>query len=149
MSCVVCCMIIWWSPYEDMMMMKRCQDHILTENIWFVWSETSYSGDKWRCYWCRTDGQWKIVLLSRWTVGGWVSQLWIRTLWKSIEPASVAQKTRMTYKLGVNKITPTNDNVAFGDSVADPINTVDPLLQIKLWLKKQSSKLFLGGIAPK
>ena len=23
-----------------------CQDHILTENIWFVWSETSYSGDR-------------------------------------------------------------------------------------------------------
>ena len=23
-----------------------CQDHILTENIWFVCSETSYSGDR-------------------------------------------------------------------------------------------------------
>ena len=28
------------------MMMTRCRDHILTENIWFVWSTTSYSGDK-------------------------------------------------------------------------------------------------------
>ena len=28
------------------MMMTRCQDHISTENIWFVWSKTSYSGDK-------------------------------------------------------------------------------------------------------
>ena len=27
------------------MMMTRCQDHIGTENIWFVWSQTSYSGD--------------------------------------------------------------------------------------------------------
>ena len=27
------------------MMMTRCQDHNLTENIWFVWSKTSYSGD--------------------------------------------------------------------------------------------------------
>ena len=22
----------------------------LTENIWFVWSKTSYDRDKWRCY---------------------------------------------------------------------------------------------------
>merc|ERR1711895_69234 len=22
----------------------------LSENLWFVWSETSYSGDKWRCH---------------------------------------------------------------------------------------------------
>ena len=48
-------MIIWWSSYEDMMMMTRCQDHILTENIWFVWSKTSYSGDKWRCHGCGTN----------------------------------------------------------------------------------------------
>ena len=27
------------------MMLTRCQDHILAENIWFVWSKTSYSGD--------------------------------------------------------------------------------------------------------
>ena len=34
-----------------------CQDHILTENIWFVWSETSCSGDKRRCHYegRRTD----------------------------------------------------------------------------------------------
>ena len=48
-------MIIWWSSYEDMMMMTRCQDHILTENIWFGWSRTSYSWDKWRCNRCGTD----------------------------------------------------------------------------------------------
>ena len=25
-------------------------------HVWFVWSKTSYSGDKWRCHWCgRTD----------------------------------------------------------------------------------------------
>ena len=34
-----------------------CQDHILTENIWFVWSETSYSGDERRCYRCGTTKQ--------------------------------------------------------------------------------------------
>ena len=32
------------------MTLTCCQDHILTENIWFVWSETSYSADKMRCY---------------------------------------------------------------------------------------------------
>ena len=26
------------------------KDDKLSENIWFVWSLTSYSGDKWRCY---------------------------------------------------------------------------------------------------
>ena len=30
--------------------------HELSENVWFVWSKTSYSGDKWRCYRCGTDG---------------------------------------------------------------------------------------------
>jgi hypothetical protein len=28
-----------------MMTLTCCQDHILTENIWFVWSKTSDSGD--------------------------------------------------------------------------------------------------------
>ena len=29
---------VWWSSYEDMMMMTRCQDHIFIDNIWFTWS---------------------------------------------------------------------------------------------------------------
>ena len=54
-----------------MMMLTRCQDHILTENILFVWSETSYSGNERRCYRCGTNEQTneqtvKIELLSRW-----------------------------------------------------------------------------------
>ena len=39
---------IWWSQYdnmmityEDIMMMTQCQDHILKEKIWSVWSNTS------------------------------------------------------------------------------------------------------------
>ena len=36
-------------PYEDTMVMTRCQDYILTENTLFVWSKTS-CGEKWRCY---------------------------------------------------------------------------------------------------
>ena len=32
--------------------------HKLLENVWFVWSKSSYSGEKWRCYRCgRTDDQ--------------------------------------------------------------------------------------------
>ena len=37
------------------MTLTCCQDHILTENIWFVWSETSYSGDERRCHRCGTN----------------------------------------------------------------------------------------------
>ena len=37
------------------MTLTRCQDHILTENIWFVWSETSYSGDERKCHGCGTN----------------------------------------------------------------------------------------------
>ena len=45
-----------------------CQDHILTENIWFVWSKTSYSRDERRCYRCGTNKQQtvNIELLSQW-----------------------------------------------------------------------------------
>ena len=50
--------------------------HKLSENIWFVRSKTSYSGDKWRCYRCGTDGQVKIVLLSFWSGKRWVSQFY-------------------------------------------------------------------------
>ena len=52
-----------------MLTLKCCQDHILTENIWFVWSETSYSGDERRCYRCGTNNNQrtvKIELLSQW-----------------------------------------------------------------------------------
>ena len=49
------------------MKLTCCQDHILTENIWFVWSETSYSGDERRCYQQQTNEQTvKIELLSQW-----------------------------------------------------------------------------------
>ena len=77
-------MIIWWSSYEDMMMMTRCQDHILTENIWFVWSKTSYSGDKWRCNGCGTNdeqtredralSQWAPGRLSEQQLTQWVTE---------------------------------------------------------------------------
>ena len=50
------------------MTLTCCQDHILTENIWFVWSETSYSGDERRCHGCGTNDERtvKIELLSQW-----------------------------------------------------------------------------------
>ena len=43
-------------------------DQELSENVWFVWSETSYSGDERRCYRCGTNEQQrtvKIELLSQ------------------------------------------------------------------------------------
>ena len=51
-----------------MLTLTCCQDHILTENIWFVCSETSYSGDERRCYRCGTNERQKlkIELLSQW-----------------------------------------------------------------------------------
>ena len=56
---------------QQWMTLTCCQDHILTENIWFVWSETSYCGDERRCYRCGTNNQptkqtLKIELLSQW-----------------------------------------------------------------------------------
>ena len=54
---LLCCMIIWWSSYEDMMTMTWCQDLIITENVWFAWSNSSYSGDKWRCHRCGTNDE--------------------------------------------------------------------------------------------
>ena len=52
------------SATEDMLALTRCQDHIFTENIWFVWSKTSYSRDKRRfveggCEVEALGGQWE------------------------------------------------------------------------------------------
>ena len=82
-------------------------DDELSENIWFVWSRTSYSGDKWRCHHAdgRTDKQTnkrvKIVLLSLWTVWDWVSQFCSITsaflfLWQ------VRSKILLCYKTHLN-----------------------------------------------
>ena len=48
------------------MTLTCCQDHILTENIWFVWSKTSYSGDERKVLPMRDEQQTvKIELLSQ------------------------------------------------------------------------------------
>ena len=47
---------------QQWMTLTCCQDHILTENIWFVWSETLYSGDERRCYLCGTNNRTKSKL---------------------------------------------------------------------------------------
>ena len=58
------------------MMLTRWQDHILTENIWFVWSETSYSGNERMCHGCgtneRTNSEDRATQPME--AGGWVSQ---------------------------------------------------------------------------
>ena len=38
------------SLYMSMILQSRCQNHIPSENIWLVWSGTSYSGERWRHY---------------------------------------------------------------------------------------------------
>ena len=59
-----------------MLTLTCCQDHILRENIWFVCSETSYSGDERRCHRCGTNE--RTITEDRATqpmeAGGWVSQ---------------------------------------------------------------------------
>ena len=59
------------------MTLTCCQDHILTESIWFVWSETSYSGDERRCYRCGTTNEQTISedkATQPMEAGDWVSQ---------------------------------------------------------------------------
>ena len=63
---------VYLSLYLSLMLLKHCQDDILTENIWFIWSKTSHSGDKWRCYRCGTDGR------RRTDAGRWVLQYVIK-----------------------------------------------------------------------
>ena len=67
------------------MTLTCCQDHILTENIWFVWSETSYSGDERRCDGCGTTmtniedratqpiGSWRLSFAKTRNTMFWVS----------------------------------------------------------------------------
>merc|ERR1712060_340584 len=46
-------------------------DDKLSENIWFVWSKTSYDRDKWRCYHGdkrRTNNKVKIELVNKSTI---------------------------------------------------------------------------------
>ena len=63
-----------------MLTLTCCQDHILTENIWFVWSETSYSGDKMRCYNAGRTNERRTTedrATQPMEAGGWVSQFLI------------------------------------------------------------------------
>ena len=56
------------------MTLTCCQDHILTKNIWFVWSETSYSGDKMRCHYVGRQTISEDRATQPMEAGGWVSQ---------------------------------------------------------------------------
>ena len=72
---------VWWVCVGDGWVVSESVDsgcHKLSENIWFVWSKTSYSGDKWRCHRCGTPNNGKIGLLSLWSVKRWVVQYWTR-----------------------------------------------------------------------
>ena len=56
------------------MTLTCCQDHILTENIWFVWSKTSCSGDKRRCHYAGRQTNSEDRATQPMEAGGWVSQ---------------------------------------------------------------------------
>ena len=62
-----------------MLTLTCCQDLILTENIWFVCLETSYSRNERRCHRCGTTERTTTITEDRATqpmeAGGWVSQL--------------------------------------------------------------------------
>ena len=57
-----------------------------TENTWFVWSRTSYSGDiilKWRCYQCGTDGRTREDRATQPMDAGWLSFATLRKYMKA------------------------------------------------------------------
>ena len=74
----------WWVCVGDGWVVSESVDtgcHKLLENIWCVWSKTSYSGDKWRCYRCGTDERTNDERRTRedsatqpMDAGSWVSQ---------------------------------------------------------------------------
>ena len=74
------------------MTLACCQDHVLTEIRWFVWSKTSYSIDERRCYRCGTNNRTvKIELLSQWKLEAEFRNL--GNARKKICPKNVPQKT--------------------------------------------------------
>ena len=83
---------------------KVCQDHILTENIWVVWSETLYSEDERRCHGCGTTEQrisedratqpiWKLEAEFRKAKIMLSARLFLIESFKSCETSSRSHKT--------------------------------------------------------
>ena len=69
------------------MTLTYCQDHILTENIWFLWSETSYCGDERRCHGCGTNNEQpnsEDRATQPMEAGGWVSQYAFFRVWSVV-----------------------------------------------------------------
>ena len=61
--CVWVSLSLYLSSCKSSSRSMSSPDDKLSENIWFVWSRTSYGGDKWRCHaWSRTDTHVNIVL---------------------------------------------------------------------------------------
>ena len=48
--CVCVSLSLYLSFCKSLFRSLSSPDDKLSENIWFVWSRTSYGGDKWRCY---------------------------------------------------------------------------------------------------
>ena len=106
------------SLYLSWMLPTHCQDHILTENIWFVWSRTSYGGDKWRCYRCgtyrQTNKQGKIVLLSQWMLDGRVSQYSIHSCENPTVLTNIRKRLLLHWKFSVRSASPMHTFICKG-----------------------------------
>ena len=48
--CVCVSLSLFLSFCKSSSLSMPSPDDKLSENIWFVWSKTSYDGDKWRCH---------------------------------------------------------------------------------------------------
>ena len=55
--CICICVFVYLCMRHLVISVLISLDQELSENVWFVWSKTSYSGDKWRCHRCGTDGR--------------------------------------------------------------------------------------------
>ena len=53
----ICVFVFVYLWMRHLMISVLSLDQELSENVWFVWSKTSHSGDKWRCHRCGTDGR--------------------------------------------------------------------------------------------
>ena len=84
------------------MMLTCCQDHILTENILFVWSKRSYSGDERRCYRCgMTNERTEFRKYSFIHIGSWLSrtQMKLTLLTQMIGPRLSSQTQIVSFRI--------------------------------------------------
>ena len=70
---------------------------MLTENIWVVWSKTSYSGDKWRCHRQTTTREDRATqpMDSGWL--GFVTKIILQISKEYLDILDISNKKELTY----------------------------------------------------